>query len=160
MQKEKTQKKKTNVYDIASKSYDELLETYYEDYHYDLSVAERKTMDHKYRPKKLPLKVYNYKPWLENEESTIKEESSDEEESVDLSDMSPLEGYEEKVKEGKRLKILTPNKLLTRLPILLARIKAGNNSYKLTNEISQILYLLYQHNKITKRVSNNLIKLL
>ena len=34
--------------------------------------------------------------------------------------MSPLEGGGEDVKEGKGLKILTPNKLLTRLPILLA----------------------------------------
>ena len=34
-------------------------------------------------------------------------------------------------KEGKGLKIVTPNKLLTRLPILVAQIKAGNNSYKL-----------------------------
>ena len=64
--------------------------------------------------------------------------------------MPPLEGDEEEVKEGKRLKILTPNKLLTRLPILLAQTKAGNNSYNLKNEIRQILHLLYQHNKITK----------
>ena len=34
--------------------------------------------------------------------------------------MTPLEGDEKKVKEGKGLKILTPKKLLTRLPILLA----------------------------------------
>ena len=34
--------------------------------------------------------------------------------------MPPLERDEEKLKEGKGLKILTPNKLLTRLPILLA----------------------------------------
>ena len=34
---------------------------------------------------------------------------------------------------GIGLKILTPNKLLTRLSILLAEIKAGNNSYKLKN---------------------------
>ena len=53
--------------------------------------------------------------------------------------------------EGTGLKILVPNKLLTRLPILLAQIKAGNNSYKFKNEIRQILYLLYQHNKITKK---------
>ena len=72
--------------------------------------------------------------------------------------MPPLEVDEEK-EEGKGFKILTPNKLLTRLPILLAQIKAGNNSYTLKNEIKQILYLLYQHNKITKKVYNNLIKL-
>ena len=41
--------------------------------------------------------------------------------------MLPLEGDEE-VKKGKGLKIPTPNKLLTRLPILLVQIKAGNNS--------------------------------
>ena len=33
--------------------------------------------------------------------------------------------------QKKGLKIVTPSKLLTRLPILLAQIKAGNNSYKL-----------------------------
>ena len=58
--------------------------------------------------------------------------------------MPPLEGDE--VKEGKGFKNSTPNKLLTRLPILLAQIKAGNSSYKLKIEIREILYLLYQHN--------------
>ena len=72
--------------------------------------------------------------------------------------MPPQEGDPEEIKEGKGLKISTPNKLLTRLPILLAKIKAGNNSYKLKNEIRQILYLLHQHNKITKKVYNNLIE--
>ena len=57
--------------------------------------------------------------------------------------MSPLEGDEEEVKEGKGLKVLTPNKLLTRLSILLAQIKAGKNSYKLKNEVRQILYLSF-----------------
>ena len=41
--------------------------------------------------------------------------------------MPLLEGDEEEVKEVKGLKILTPNKLLTRIPTLLAQIKAGNN---------------------------------
>ena len=31
-------------------------------------------------------------------------------------------------KQGKGLKILTPNKMLQRLPIALPQIKAGNNS--------------------------------
>ena len=56
------------------------------------------------------------------------------------------------VKEGKGLNALTLNKLLTRLPISLAQIKAGNNSYELKNEIGQLLYLLYRHNKLTKNV--------
>ena len=53
---------------------------------------------------------------------------TDKEESVDLSDMSAL--VDEEVKEGKVLEILTTNKILTRLSILLAQIKAGNNSFE------------------------------
>ena len=56
------------------------------------------------------------------------------------------------------MKNINSKKLITGLPILLAQIKAGHNSYKLKNEIRQILYLLYQHDKITKKVYNNLIK--
>ena len=36
---------------------------------------------------------------------------------------------------GKGLKILTPKQLLQRLPIVLAQVKAGNNSESLLNEI-------------------------
>ena len=71
----------------------------------------------------------------------------DEEEYSDLSDMRPLEGDEKKV---ERQKGLTPKKLLTRVPILLAQIKFGNKWCKLKNEIRQIQHLFYQHNKITK----------
>ena len=60
----------------------------------------------------------------------------------------PLEVDEKKDKTG--IKILTRNKLLTRRPVLIAQIKAGNHSYKLINEIRQMLYLLYQYNKIAK----------
>ena len=74
--------------------------------------------------------------------------------------MPSLEGDQEDVKERKELTILTQNKILTRLPVLLAQIKAGNNSCKLKCEIRQIFYLLYRDNKITKKLYNNLIKLL
>ena len=72
--------------------------------------------------------------------------------------MSSLEGDKEEVKEGKELKVLAPNKLLTRLPILLARIKARSNSCKSKNEIRQIVYLLRQDNKITRKVYSYLMK--
>ena len=45
----------------------------------------------------------------------------DEEKTVDLLDKPPLEPDEEEVKEEKGLKTLNPNKLLTRLPVLLQR---------------------------------------
>ena len=41
---------------------------------------------------------------------------------------------------GQGLKILTPKEMLSRLPISLAQLKAGNNSEKLKNEIRQLLY--------------------
>ena len=41
---------------------------------------------------------------------------------------------------GQGLKILTPNQMLSRLPITLAQLKAENNSGKLKNEIRQLLY--------------------
>ena len=46
--------------------------------------------------------------------------------------------------KGQGLKLLTPNQMLSRLPISLAQLKAGNNSEKLKNEIRQILYSLYR----------------
>ena len=78
------------------------------------------------------LKTYNYDVLFENEESFYRVEPTDQEESTDLSPMPVLEGDE--VKEGKRLKMLTPSKVLSKLPISLAQIKAGNNSYKLETE--------------------------
>ena len=53
---------------------------------------------------------------------------------------------------GKCLKILAPNQMLSRLPISLAQLKAGNNSEKLKNEIKQILHSLYRSKKLTKNV--------
>ena len=57
--------------------------------------------------------------------------------------------YKSKQK-GTRLKILTPNQMLKRLPIALAQIKADNNSESLLNEIRQIVYSLYQKKLLKK----------
>ena len=45
---------------------------------------------------------------------------------------------------AKGLKILTPQQMLSRLPISVAQLKAGNNSEKLKHEIRQLLYSLYR----------------
>ena len=74
-----------------------------------------------------------------------------------ITERMKLNPWERKT-EGTRLKFLTSSKLLTRTEILLAEIKPENNLNKLKNEIAQILYLLYEHNKITKNVYNSLIK--
>ena len=59
--------------------------------------------------------------------------------------------------KGKGLKIFTPKQMLQQLPIALAQVKAGNNSKNMLNEISQIVYSLYQSKEITKKVCNNII---
>ena len=57
---------------------------------------------------------------------------------------------------GKGLKILTPSQMLSRIPISLAQLKAGNNSEKLKNEIRQLLYSLYRSKKLTKEIYKSL----
>ena len=64
------------------------------------------------------------------------------------------EVFNGQTKEGKGLKILTPNQMLSRSPITLAQLKAGNNSEKLKNEIRQILYSLYR----SENLQSNSIK--
>ena len=63
-------------------------------------------------------------------------------------------------KEGLRLKILTRNQMLSRLPISLAQLKTGNNSEKLKNEIRQLLYSLYRSKKLTKQLYKSLIDII
>ena len=71
--------------------------------------------------------------------------------------MPPLEGDEE-VKEGKGLLSKQTRIIKQTILILLAQIKGEKNSNTLKNEIRQILHLLYQHNKMTKSIYNNLVK--
>ena len=61
---------------------------------------------------------------------------------------------------GQGLKILTPNQMLSRLPITLAQLKAGNNSEKLKNEIRQLLYSLHRSKKLTKQLYKRLIDII
>ena len=49
--------------------------------------------------------------------------------------------------KGQGIKILTPNQMLSRSPITLVQLKAGNNSEKLKNEIRQLLYYLHTSKK-------------
>ena len=66
----------------------------------------------------------------------------------------------DKIKSGQGLKVLTPNQMLSKLPISLAQLKAGNNSEKLKNEIRQILYSLYRFKKLTKQIYKSLIDII
>ena len=84
------------------------------------------------------------------------EESMLENEEIDTTDMRYLESEESAAQnrnqQGQELKILTPNQMLTRLPI-----SAGNNSEKLKKEIRQLLYFLYRSKKFTKNIHKSLV---
>ena len=56
-----------------------------------------------------------------------------------------------KATKGTGYKIITPKQMLQRLLTALAKVKAGNNSECLLNEIRPILYSLYQSKQITKK---------
>ena len=76
----------------------------------------------------------------------------------DLPNLETEESAEQRRKhKGEGLKILIPQQMLSRLPISLALLKAGNNSEKLKNEIRQLLYSLYRSKKLSKRIYNNSI---
>ena len=55
--------------------------------------------------------------------------------------------FKKQKQQGQRLKVLTPDQMLSRLPVTLPQLKAGNNSEKLINETRQLLYSLYGSKK-------------
>ena len=83
------------------------------------------------------------------------EEMSEEERKIEKPDktvktVDDILKFNKKDQEGKRLKILTPNPMLSRLPITLAQLKAGINSEKCKNEIRQLLCSLNRSKKTYK----------
>ena len=83
---------------------------------------------------------------------------------LDTTNMPELESEESaeqrRNQQGKGLKILTPNQMLSKLPITLAQLKTGNNSEKPKNEIRQILYSLYKSEKLTKKIYKSSIDII
>ena len=75
-------------------------------------------------------------------------------EQPDTTDMPELES---KNSAEQGLKILTPKQMLSRLPVSLAQLQAGNTSQKPKNEISQSLYSLYRSKNSSKTIYRSLI---
>ena len=119
------------MYNNVEKLYNTLLTIYFNQYN---NSADKEHMDKKFDPENLLLRGQRFNV-LKKKEKTKSQPEESIAERVKLRtqksvDMPPLESDEEEVKEGTGWKVFTPNKLLTRLPILLAQIKSGNNSYK------------------------------
>ena len=62
--------------------------------------------------------------------------------------------------QGQRLKILTSSQMLSRLPISLAQLQAGNNTETLKNEIRQLSYSVYRSKKLTKQLYKSLVDII
>ena len=77
---------------------------------------------------------------------------------TDLPPMPLLEGDKEEVKEGKELKLLTPNKLLTRLPILFAQKKPETIHVNLKMKSDKYYISCISIIKSIKKVYKSLIK--
>ena len=84
-------------------------------------------------------------------------DTDSESEKLDIAQGRKSESGEESEQKGKDLKIITPKQMTAKLPILLAQLKAGNNSQKLKNEIKQIVYSLHRSKTLSKTVYNILI---
>ena len=86
----------------------------------------------------------------------VEKETDEETDNESMFENEEIESEEstaqKKNQQRKGLKIITPNQMLSRLPISLARLNAGNNSEKLKNEIRQIFYSLYRSKKLEKRI--------
>ena len=68
--------------------------------------------------------------------------------------------FNKEILSGRGLKILTPNQMLSRLPISSAQVKARNNSEKLKNEIRQLLYSLQRSKNLTKQLQKSFIDII
>ena len=100
---------------------------------------------------------------MEKKSDEESDEESDTLEAIDTADMPDLECEESATQRTNQqawgLKILTPNQMLSRLPISLVQSKAGNNSEKLKIEIRQLLYSLYRSTKLTKKLYKSLVNI-
>ena len=135
---------------------------------YEKSIAERvktrRDTQRTFAPSSPPKKYYSaendeYLKYLEKQEKDRKK-FSDEYDSSRSGQNKKGKGNIVSRAKGEGLKTLTNKQMLNRLPILLAQIKAGNNSKSLKNELRQIMYSLYRSKVLTKTVYNNLIKVI
>ena len=106
-------------------------------------------------------KIKNGLSDLENEIKKMSEDEIKTEKPYEIVDIVEkiLESNKQN-QEGQGIKILTPNQMLSRLPIVLGQLKAGNNSEKLKNEIRQLLYSSYRSKNFTKQIYKSLIDII
>ena len=95
---------------------------------------------------------------LKNEIEDMAEEEKEIEKPSEIADVvEKTLKFNKQNQQGQGLKILTPDQMLSSLPISLAQLKVGNNSQKLKSEIRQLLYSLYRSKKLSKQLYKRLV---
>ena len=91
--------------------------------------------------------------YFKNEFEHMNEEEKEIEKSNEIIDIvEKILEFNKQNQQGQGLKILTPDQMLSRLPITLAELKAGNNSQKPKNKIRPLFYSLYRSKNLTKQL--------
>ena len=98
---------------------------------------------------------------LKNEIEDMAEEEKEIEKPSEIADVvEKTLKFNKQNQQGQGLKILTPDQMLSSLPISLAQLKVGNNSQKLKNEIRKLLYSLYRSKKLAKQLYKSLVDII
>ena len=93
-----------------------------------MKKAEQKSQLRSTPTRQKMLEILNYLGEIFNESKTDDKQP----ETTDMPELKSEESAEQRRnQQEKGLKILTPNQMLSRLPITLAQLKTGNNSEKL-----------------------------
>ena len=135
----------------------------------DKMQSEKKPETKKKRKKQslesLPTSPETRKKLLERKREREEEEKAKEREEEVKSNIlaqrprtRSREFYDDELEtSGRGLKILQPNQMMTRLPVLMAQVRAGNNSKSLLNELKQMAYSLLRSKHITKLAYNRIL---
>ena len=128
----------------------------------DLGALLEKLKKSKSNTKRSYIQVALIKNGLTDLKEEIKDMSEQEKETENPNEIKDFEKILEfnRQQQAQGLKITTPNQMLSRLPISLAQLKAGNNSEKFKNEIRQLLYSLYRSKKLTKQLYKSLVDII
>ena len=129
----------------------------------DLEESLEKLRKSKNNPEKNKIQVNLISSGLRDLKEEIEDMYEQEKETKNLNEIENIvENILEfnRKQQEHRLKILTANQMLSRLPISLAPLKAGNNSEKPKNEIRQLLYSLHMPKKLTKQLYKSLVHII
>ena len=120
-----------------------------------LGTVLKQIKDLKNNPEKNKKLVNVIKSGLKDLQEEIEEMSKEQRE---IKKPDEIVDFVEKILNQETKGLSTPNQMLSRLPISLAQLQAGNNSQKLQNEIKQLSHSLYRSKNIAKQMYSNLIK--